>query len=517
MEKLNSLVTKVLTYLEPDENKWEYWLSKAEIEPVSQSECIEQFVSMMSYAKENGEKVIVAGDYDCDGIMATTIMVDGLRRYGIECGFYIPDRIREGYGLNENTVRLAHQKGYGIIVTVDNGVKAHEALDKASEYGMMTVVTDHHTIEGEVDCDVLVHPTLMEPSFSTLCGAGVAYECMRALGVDTPYHLECAAIASIGDVMVVKGETRAIIQKGIESLNHSHEKHVFTLVNDRVLNEQSIAFQLVPKLNAIGRLSNLANVNNVVRFFLSEDIRDINAMKSQIINVNDRRKQMSDYMLMHAEAKVNPSEKVIMVSDPGFHEGIIGLVAGSLCAKYNKPVIIFAENTEGYKASMRSPEGFDCMEFLRGFELFSAFGGHAQAAGFSLDLRDFAAFKDYVRNRALTYKWKPVVNKSILIEPDELNVTSIESLDQLRPFGAGFQLPEFEIMNPDVRNIYDIQGGKHRKYTLTGGTQCMHFNQSEDNRRQSVMAITSFTGSVSINQYQGRKEPSFIISKITYK
>lgn len=517
MENLNSLVKKVLTHLEPDENKWEYWLSKQELEPISNSECIKQFVSMMSWAKENDEKVIVAGDYDCDGIMATTIMVDGLRCFGIECGFYIPDRIREGYGLNENTVRLAHQKGYGIIVTVDNGVKASEALDLAMEYGMMTVVTDHHTIEGEVDSDVLVHPTLMEAPFESLCGAGVAYECMRALGVDTLYHLECAAIASIGDVMVVKGETRAIIQKGIESLNQTHEKHVFALVNDRVLNEQSIAFQLVPKLNAVGRLSNLANVNNVVRYFLSDDMKDINGMKAQIININDRRKQMSDYMCSHAETKVNPVEKVILVSDPGFHEGIIGLVAGSLSSKYNKPVIIIAENIEGYKASMRSPDGFDCMEFLHDFDRFTAFGGHSQAAGFSFDLRDFKAFKEYVRTRAASYKWKPIPKDTILIDPNELNTTSIEALDILRPFGAGFELPDFEILSPEIKNVFDIQGGKHRKYTLDSGLQCMHFNQSNDNRMQSVMAVSSFCGTVSINQYRGRKDASFIISDIKYK
>ena len=166
---------------------------------------------------------------------------------------------------------------------------------------------------------------------------------------------------------------------------------------------------------------------------------------------------------------------------------------------------------------MRSPDGFDCMEFLHDFDRFTAFGGHSQAAGFSFDLRDFKAFKEYVRTRAASYKWKPIPKDTILIDPDELNTSSIEALDILRPFGAGFELPDFEILSPEIKNVFDIQGGKHRKYTLDSGLQCMHFNQSNDNRMQSVMAVSSFCGTVSINQYRGRKDASFIISDIKYK
>ncbi len=179
MANLTTFSEKVLRYLEPDESRWSYWLEKQELQSVSEATCIHTFVDRIKNAREQNKKVIVCGDYDCDGILATTIMVDGLQKYGLEVGFYIPDRIKEGYGLNCNTVSLAHKKGYELLVTVDNGVKAHDALSLAKESGMETIVTDHHRIEEEICCDVLVHPTKMEESFSTLCGAAVAYECIR--------------------------------------------------------------------------------------------------------------------------------------------------------------------------------------------------------------------------------------------------------------------------------------------------------------------------------------------------
>lgn len=517
MEKLSLLAQKVLETIEKDETKWEEWTSKKELYDISVSDAIKKFVSLMTSAKEKEEKVIVAGDYDCDGIMATTIMVNGLKRLGLECGFYIPNRIKEGYGLNENTVRLAHDKGYTYIVTVDNGVKAFDAINYAKELGMKVIVTDHHTIEEDVDCECLVHPTLMEDEFSTLCGAAVAYECIRALGVDTIYELELAAVASIGDVMSVTKQTRAIIQNGLEALNWDKENHLFSLALDRVLNETSVGFQIVPKLNAIGRLSNLANVNNVVRYFLSDDVKEITSWQAQINHINDQRKKMSEQMCKDASRKCNHSLEVLLISDSSFHEGIIGLVAGNLCATYQKAVIVMAQSQSGYKASMRSPEGFDCMDFLKDFDGFREIGGHTNAAGFGIDIQNYDEFVKYVRNKGQEYKWTPSIQKTLLVNPDELSIEAIESLDVLRPFGPGFVCPLFELKDVEIKSIFDIQNGKHRKFTLSNGLQCMNFNQSDFDRSRSVISISGFIGNIQISQYRGKKQATFIIDKIKYK
>lgn len=454
------------------------------------------------------------GDLSLYGVLATTILVDGLKRYGIECGFYIPDRIKEGYGLSEKTVQLAHQKGYEIIITVDNGVKAHDALAKAKEYGMTVIVSDHHHIEGDVDCDLLVHPTLMEDEFAYLCGASLAYEMVRALGQDTHYHLGLAAIASVADCMVVKEQTRAIIQQGLKVLNQKQDAHVFSLCNDRILNEMSIGFQIAPKINAVGRLSNLANVNNLVRYFLCDDIASLSTFSQQVLYLNDQRKQMSTSMSSRALAKIDASKPILMVSDSSFHEGMIGLVAGGLCSQFNKPVIVLAITDQGYKASMRAPDGFDCMEFLSDFDRFSAMGGHKQAAGFSVDLQEYYDFCQYVEKRGHSYVWSPLKKETIKIDPEDLTKEAIEALDVLRPFGVGFEEPLFEIENPNIRSIYDIQGGKHRKYTLASGLTCMDFNQTRENKQASVNSIVSFIGRASINNYRGQKQVNFIIQTI---
>lgn len=517
MANLTTFSEKVLRYLEPDESRWFYWLEKQELNEVSNASCIRLFVDSMHEAKSQNKKVIVCGDYDCDGILATTIMVDGLQRFGLEVGFYIPNRIKEGYGLSENTVSLAHKKGYEMLVTVDNGIKAHAALSLAKEYGMKTIVTDHHRIEEDVCCDVLVHPTLMEEAFSTLCGAAVAYECIRALGTDTPYHLILASIASIGDVMPVTHQTRALIQNGLQLLNDSKEKHTYILANDAILNETSVGFQIVPKLNAIGRLSNVANVNNAVRYFLNQDERDIRHFYDQIVHVNDLRKQISTKMTECALHKCTPQDPILLVSDPSFHEGIIGLVAGSLCSQFQKPAIVLAQNTDSYKASMRSPEGFDCMNFLSGFTDFRALGGHTQAAGFSLDLQNFPDFVRYVKETGHSFQWTPIKKDTLRIDPEDITTQSVQSLDALRPFGPGFQLPAFEISPLFIKSVYDLSNGKHRRFTLQNGLQCLCFNISAYDKAKSVNSIAGFIGTPQISYYRGSKRVNFIIDQILYK
>lgn len=511
---MENLAQKVLQFIVSNPKEWDYWTHTQRLAPVSQAPSIQSFVDFISTHKD--EKIFVGGDYDCDGILATTIMVHGLRRYGIEVGYYIPDRIREGYGLHPQTVQQAHAKGYTTIITVDNGVKAIDALEKAKSYGMTTIVTDHHEIENPVPCDLLVHPTNMEPVFSTLCGAGVAFECIRALGLATGYDLELAAIASIGDVMIVKGQTRAIIQQGLKRLNEKAESHISPLANDRQLNEVNVGFQIVPKLNAVGRLSNLGNVNTVVRYFLCSDRSQLFTFQQQINQLNDRRKDLSMQMVNHAKAKCALQEEVLLVSDASYHEGIIGLVAGNLCNAYHKPAIVMTKNQEGYKASMRSPEGFNCMAFLKDFPSYATFGGHAQAAGFSLSPQDYTLFKKYIHDRIQTFQWEEPHLETLSVLPEELSLSAIQSLDQLRPFGPGFVCPSFELIHPEIQSMFPIQNGKHVRYILRNGLECMNFNQTEQEKQKSVNQIYSFVGQVQINQFRGQRKPSFIIETINY-
>lgn len=509
---LGTLAAQVLDYLEPDKTKQTQWITPVDQAPLSRK--IMPAAMRLRQAIEQKEKVIVCGDYDCDGIMATAILTDGLRKAGASVGFYVPDRIKEGYGLHEETVRMANEKGYSLLVTVDNGVRADAALALAASLGMSVIVTDHHVMDEPVQADYVVHPTLMEEEYSTLCGAGVAYELLRSAGLADDYHRLLAGIASVGDQMSVTGETRYLIQAAIRDLNHNRDMHFTPFLKPGVVDETVIAFQIVPRLNAPGRLSNLANVNNVVRYFLDQDIGRIRAMALQINEINERRKQMSEIMLRQARQKADLDQPVVYVEDESFHEGIIGLVAGSLCAASGKPVIVAARNAGGCKASMRGPKGFDCMKFLAGFDQFSTLGGHAQAAGFSYDLDAAAAFADYIKQAGPQITIAPVQQKSIILDPSLATVEQIRGLDALRPFGPGFALPPFEIREPVVAKITDMSQGRHRRYTLKNGLSCVHFNQTETDRARSICSVEAFVGTPSINVFKGVRFPQFIIDRI---
>lgn len=516
-EGLSPLAQQVLNLLEPDPEKRAQWIDRTPLYPVSESAAMNAFAARIEQAIRQKEKVFVAGDYDADGILSTAIMVSGLRSLGLEVGFYVPDRMKEGYGLSADTVAKAHAKGYSLIVTVDNGVRAEAALKKAAELGMDVIVTDHHTCETRPECKILIHPGVLEEEFRYLCGAGIAYECMRKLGAATNRHLMYAATASVGDCMQVKKETRAIIQAGLEQLNETQEPHLASLCKERVYDETSLGYQIVPRINAPGRLSNMANVNNIVRYFLSDNPADIRKIAAQIETINEQRKRLSEQTVAKCHSIIKPYKPVLVAADPSFHEGIVGLAAGNLSQTYQKPVIVCALTDSGYKCSMRAPEGFDCMEFLDGFPHYAALGGHKRAAGFTVPEASWPEFESFVQEKGKTMQWTPAEKPVLPIDPQSISADAIESLDVLRPFGEGFKCPQFSIDHPRIINFFDLSAGRHRKFTLEGGLQCLNFNQSSQDMAASPESIEKLLGSLSISRYQGRRQPSFLIDEIIYQ
>lgn len=517
MEKLTPFARRVLDHMVREPDQRDYYTKQQPLAPVSQSACVQQFADRIRKAIDSREKVLVAGDYDCDGILATSMLVDGLRKAGLEPGFYVPDRMEEGYGLSPKTVQMAHERGYSLLITVDNGVEAHAALEKAAELGVEVIVNDHHQIQRTPKCSLLVHPSLMEKEFGTLCGAGLVYELLRALQLDDDKHLQWAATASVADCMVVRGETRAIIQQGIRTLNEKRERHLCLLADSSSYNEEDIGFQIAPRINSVGRLANLANANNLVRYFLSDSPAAMARFAAQLNDINEKRKEMSRLTVSRASGMVRAQWPVLLAADPSFHEGVVGLAAGKLCEETGKPVIVGAINENCIKCSMRAPEGFDCMAFLEGFEEgYVARGGHAGAAGFTLSLGNWEKFSRYVFTQGTKTRWEPVKKVPLPVDPDELTVQDIRSLDTLRPFGKGFELPPFEIDRPRVASFFDLSAGKHRKFTLADGLQCLHFNQSENDMARSVLSIERFVGRPSINSYHGRESVNFLIDEIDY-
>ncbi len=511
---MTSLQEKVLRTLEPDPARWKDWLEPKSLASIARETALKEFRSIMEKARQEKQKVFVAGDYDCDGLTATSIMVMALRRFGMETGFYVPDRFREGYGLKPETVQKAADKGYSVLVTVDNGVRQKEALARAQELGLQVIVTDHHLIGEDPVCSLLVHPNTLGENFRTLCGAGLAFECARALGTDDAYLLMLAMVGSIGDMMEVRAETRAIIQLGLQQFNRFPEPHLRALCPSGPVNETDISFQVVPRINSAGRLADHANANNVVRYFLSRDAAAISQFAKQLDKLNTERKNLSAWTAKRCEQCLQEEEPFLLIKDPEFHEGIVGLAAGALCQAHDKPVAVATAFAGGFKGSMRAPAGFDCVAFFADFPDFDQFGGHAQAAGFSIAEENWEALESYIRAKMADWKWEKPESSVLEIEPRELNVASIASLDALRPFGTGFKMPTFVLREPQVVQDTALSGGLHKKFILTSGLECLRFRISSQETSLPRESIAAFYGAPSISVFRGTRRPNFLIDRI---
>lgn len=459
------LLAKLITASKLDDSKIkDLLLVDTEIK-TSQAECIKACAERILECKENKQKIFVGGDYDADGICATAIMKDVLDRLGIENGYYIPDRFKEGYGLHPNTVALAKEKGYAMIITVDNGVKAFSAIDKARELDIPIIITDHHQIDEEIKADLIVHPNYMEDEFSYLSGAGVAWQISRYLLGEVPSHTALAAIAAIGDVMPLWNQTRVLVKRGILDLRAGALPSVLPLFYKKDnINETSIAWQIVPKLNSVGRLNDESNVNTVVRFLLSENQNTIEHYSAQLNKVNERRKKLSTTMAKQAESLCQ-NHKIDIIFDSTFHEGICGLVAGKLANANHKPTLVFAKSEEKIKGSGRSIPGFNLFEFFQeGFPEMIAFGGHEQAVGIAVKEEDFESFSRRVHEKA---KEKEVVfqeKETFAIKVDSAFVSSeeVDALELLLPLPK--ELSHFNFAIENLKQTNKIVTEKFVKY-----------------------------------------------------
>lgn len=470
-------------------------------------------IQRLKQARENHEKVMVCGDYDCDGVCATAILVDALQKYGIQTGFYIPDRFKEGYGLHEQTVLAASQKGYSLLITVDNGVKAHDALKKAKALSLDVIVTDHHTIDEEIECNILLHPTLMDDTFSTLSGAGVALLISRALHGDIKEHIVLACVAAIGDVMCVLKETRAIIKLGIQYLQEGIMLPI-QLLQDKKSSwtSQQIAFQVVPKLNAAGRLADRANVNNIVRYLLSRDILSLHNMAKQINDINQLRKDLSNQMVHRAKSLIHPEYRFQLLFDDCFHEGLNGIAAGKLSEELQLPVMVASMHQNEFKGSIRSIEGVDLRAFFQDCDFLKAYGGHEKAAGISFLCADKQKFQDYVNQKMINIEINSEKTYEVIKGKDQyLNKKEIESLACLMPFGEGFQEPLFYFENMQVLNSRLLQNS-HSKWVLENNIEAMKFHSTAA-KQYPPMTRLSFIGTLQVSEFMNQKKINILVKE----
>ena len=515
--QIGNLAAKVLEHRNLTEKQIDDILNADAFLHDNDAACVKKAVERLQLAKIRNEKILIAGDYDCDGICATAIMKDAFDRFGIESGYYIPNRFKEGYGLNENTVSLAHDKGYSLIVTVDNGVTADKAIDLCRSLGMEILVTDHHTIQSELNWNLLVHPDLMDSQFQGLCGAGVALQISKALLGEIKEHVMLATIATIGDMMDVFYENRSLIKTGLRYLNERTFAPIERLCERQLTSwtEKEIAFQIVPKLNAIGRLADMVNANNVVRYLLVKDRVMIEAGAAQIKDINQQRRKLSKSMSDLALDMVSDENFICVVHDE-FHEGLLGLIANTISTSLHKPSVVFTRTETLYKGSVRSAGGLNLFDFFSDFEdTIAQFGGHAQAAGIQVLPEKMEEFRNKVSAKSASLELVEE-KEQLWIHSSDCSIENIEELERLRPYGHGFEAPNFMI---DQLNVMGAQAMKNQypKWNLSHPTcalEAISFSLPKESIEKQIVA---FEGTLSINQFMSNKRAQILVNSFIEK
>lgn len=425
----------------------------------------------------------IIGDYDIDGVMATYILYQGIKRCGGNVGTKIPDRMKDGYGINEHLIDAAHEDGVDTIITCDNGIAAIGEIAHAKELGMTVLVTDHHEIpyidEGEERrylrsaADAIVNPKQQECSypFSGLCGAAVAWKVIQILyercGIpaeEAYLFLENVAFATVGDVMDLVDENRILVREGLKRLRRTTNLGMRALVlkNQLALEQVSayhIGFVLGPCINASGRLETAKIALNL---FLQDNEFDAGKIAEELVELNAQRKDMTAEGVETARAAVEEGkagDKVMVIYLPDVHESLAGIIAGRIREAYHKPVFVLTKAEEGVKGSGRSIEEYSMYEELcKCREYFTKFGGHPMAAGISLQEENVDAFRTAINEYCeLTEEdFIPKIKIDIAMPAAYPTMELVRELELLEPFGKGNVKPQFADRNLAIARAYVV-------------------------------------------------------------
>ena len=445
---------------------------------------MDEAVFTVSEAIENGDKICIYGDYDCDGVTSTTLLVDFLRNKGADVCYYIPSRDKEGYGLNMSAIDTIASWGVNLIITVDNGISAFDEAEHIYELGMSLVITDHHQLsDGRLPvAEAVVNPHREENTmdFRDFCGVGVAFKLAVAMDEDNieeivENYIDLVAIGTIADVMPLKEENRAFVRRGIQKLNTNPRKSLAPLIgrNSNALTSQDIAFQICPRINAMGRMG---DAKRAVDFLLCDNAQEAVSACNSLDEENANRQKIEQEIIddVKLQIKKNPrlvSSPVIVVAGKGYHHGVIGIVAAHILEQYGKPTFIVGIDENGIaRGSARSVEGFNIFEALSACsDDLVQFGGHPMAAGitlnedmiekFSADINEFAINNYPVMPQGeLTLDFK--------LAPSYLNVDLVDSLSVLEPYGAGNPQAVFGIYKLKLLGVTPLSEGKHIRLDL---------------------------------------------------
>ena len=447
---------------------------------------MDKAAARITRAVDNMEKIAVYGDYDADGVTSTAMLYSYLETRGADVIFYIPQREGEGYGMNIGAVEYLKEQGVSLIVTVDNGISSVQEVARANELGIDVVVTDHHRPQ-EILPDAVAVVDAYRPDdtspYKHFSGVGIAFKLLMALedgAGDVEDLLEAysdlAAIGTIGDIVPLTGENRTLIRAGLERLSQSDRPGVQALLENagiagKALTSTNVAFTLVPRINATGRMG---APERAVRLLISGYEEEAEVLSEEICADNEERRrveaEIAEAAFADIEAKGYMKDRVVVVDGENWHHGVIGIVASRVTERCGKPCMIISRGETEAKGSGRSIEDFSLFEAICACgDLLIKFGGHPMAAGITLKPENIEAFRKRINQYAAEhFPQMPTqtVTLDCKLNPAALSVSMAQSLTQLEPFGNGNPQPVFGLFNMELSNVTPVGGGGHLRLTL---------------------------------------------------
>ena len=456
-------------------------------------------VDRISQAKVNEECVIIYGDYDADGITATAVLVEVLGNLGIDTDYFIPERISQGYGLHKNVMQELKSKGVDLVISVDCGIRAVEAIDTANDIGLDVIVTDHHEIGPQIPHATAVINPKQEGDlypFKGFAGVGIAYKLSRALlqtlGVNEKKPLlDLVALGTVADLAPLDFENRSLVARGLEQLAKTERSGLEALLQlagaaDRRISTATIGFGLGPRINAIGRID---SAYKAVDLLLTDDTDTAFQLATELDRTNRKRQRMTAEIVQLAKQKLEERyeiKDILFVGDESFHEGIIGLAASRLSDEYYRPAIVANTSKEITRASARSIPGFNITGALEECsDILLKFGGHAAAAGFSLYSKDIELFQEKIlriaHDKFEGIELIPSVEIDTEVNLNELTHEFLDFLDRLQPCGIGNPMPLLGAKDVEIHSSRQVgKERNHLKLMLKQGGQIFDsiaFNQ----------------------------------------
>ena len=496
---------------------------------------IEKAIVRIEKAIENQEKVIIYGDYDVDGITSITVLKKFLEERGLKTDYYIPNRLDEGYGLNNDAIKKFAEEKYTLMITVDCGISGNKEIDLANEFGIETIITDHHEpLEVLPNAYAVIDPKREDSQypFRHLAGVGVVFKLIQALSIHLKLdakeylkYLDIVCVGTISDIVPLFGENRVIAKLGmklVEVTKNIGLRSLLRVSGYKEVSSTAISFGVAPRINACGRIG---KEEEALKLFLTNDIEEARRITDELNHFNKERQEKEKDILLDALAKIEKENmkdnNTIVVAGEGWHHGVIGIVASKITEMYYKPSILLSIEDDIAKGSGRSIEGFDLHNALcECNDLLEKYGGHEMAVGLSLPKNNLDKFNEKMQEICKDIdleKLVPVIKIDKVLTAKELEIDNIKGLKILEPFGEGNKNPNFVIKNAKITSIRALSEGKHLKLAVNVDGKNMDvigFQMGELIDNFLIGDKVDIAGNIDINEFNGYENIQMTLKNI---